>query len=143
MRNHTQDRAESMVYLCFNAALYFSRDPIMKIYGIKNCDTMKKALKWLDAQEVAYEFHDYKKAGLSSKLADEFIAKIPLDTLINKRGTTYRALDDATKAKISEQDAATAKQVMLDNPSIIKRPVLEKDGAYLLGFKAEQYQDFV
>ena len=115
----------------------------MKIYGIKNCDTMKKALKWLDAQGAAYEFHDYKKAGLSEALADTFIKHIDLDTLINKRGTTYRQLDDATKAKISEHDAETAKQVMLDNPSIIKRPVLEKDGQYLLGFKADQYQDFV
>jgi len=115
----------------------------MKIYGIKNCDTMKKALKWLDSQGLNYEFHDYKKAGLSPALADQFMANIPLDTLINKRGTTYRQLDDATKAKISEQDKATAKQVMLDNPSIIKRPVLEKDGQYLLGFKADEYQEFV
>ncbi|MFT5594926.1 MAG: arsenate reductase [Oceanicoccus sp.] len=115
----------------------------MKIYGIKNCDTMKKALKWLDAQEIAYEFHDYKKVGLSAELADIFMSNIELDTLINKRGTTYRQLDDATKAQISAHDNATAKQVMLDNPSIIKRPVLEKDGEYLLGFKADEYQDFV
>lgn len=115
----------------------------MKIYGIKNCDTMKKALKWLDAHETAYEFHDYKKAGLSPELADTFLQNIELEQLINKRGTTYRALDDATTTKISALDKAVAKQVMLDNPSIIKRPVLEKDGEYLLGFKAEQYQDFV
>ena len=115
----------------------------MKIYGIKNCDTMKKALKWLVAHETAYEFHDYKKAGLSPELADTFLQNIELEQLINKRGTTYRALDDATKTKISALDKAVAKQVMLDNPSIIKRPVLEKDGEYLLGFKAEQYQDFV
>ena len=115
----------------------------MKIYGIKNCDTMKKAFKWLDTQGQAYEFHDYKKVGLSPELADEFIANIPLDTLINKRGTTYRQLDDATKAQISAQDSAAAKKVMLDNPSIIKRPVLEKNGQYLLGFKADEYQEFV
>lgn len=104
---------------------------------------MKKALKWLDGQEIAYEFHDYKKAGLSPELADTFLANIDLDTLINKRGTTYRQLDDATKAKLAEQDSTTAKQVMLDNPSIIKRPVLESKGKYLLGFKADQYQEFV
>lgn len=104
---------------------------------------MKKALKWLDAGEIAYEFHDYKKTGLSAELAETFIANIPLDTLINKRGTTYRQLDDTTKAQLTEQNAETAKQVMLDNPSIIKRPVLEKDGQYLLGFKADEYQDFV
>jgi arsenate reductase len=115
----------------------------MKIYGIKNCDTMKKALKWLDTQGQDYEFHDYKKAGLSPGLADQFIANIPLDTLINRRGTTYRQLSDAIKAKIIEQDMAAVKQVMLDNPSIIKRPVLEKDGQYLLGFKADEYENFV
>lgn len=115
----------------------------MKIYGIKNCDTMKKALKWLDGAGVEYEFHDYKKAGLSSELADHFLNNIELDVLINKRGTTYRQLDDATKAAISEQNQATAKAVMLDNPSIIKRPVLEHNGEYLLGFKADQYQSFV
>jgi len=114
----------------------------MKIYGIKNCDTMKKALKWLDQAAVAYEFHDYKKAGISPELADQFIANIELDTLINKRGTTYRQLDDATKAAISGGDKAAAKAVMLDNPSVIKRPVLERNGEYLLGFKAEEYQAF-
>jgi len=115
----------------------------MKIYGIKNCDTMKKALKWLDAAGVAYEFHDYKKAGLSPGLADTFLAKIELDLLINRRGTTFRQLDDATKESIIGQDKAVAKQVMLDNPSIIKRPVLLKGEQYLLGFKADQYQEFV
>lgn len=124
--------------------LTVSQKPIaMKIYGIKNCDTMKKALKWLDAAGVAYEFHDYKKAGLSPGLADTFLAKIELDLLINRRGTTFRQLDDATKESIIGQDKAVAKQVMLDNPSIIKRPVLLKGEQYLLGFKADQYQEFV
>lgn len=104
---------------------------------------MKKAIKWLDNQGVAYEFHDYKKAGLSPELAETFLKSISIDELINKRGTTYRQLDDATKAKITAQDTAAAKQVMLDNPSIIKRPVLEKNGQYLLGFKDDQYQAFV
>lgn len=115
----------------------------MKIYGIKNCDTMKKALKWLDAQGINYDFHDYKKSGISAELANTFLQHIDMDTLINKRGTTYRQLDDATKAKIADQDQNAAKQVMLDNPSIIKRPVLEHNGHYLLGFKAEHYQEFV
>jgi len=104
---------------------------------------MKKAFKWLDEAGVDYEFHDYKKAGLSPELADQFLANIELDTLINKRGTTYRQLDDDTKAAIVAQDKATAKAVMMDNPSIIKRPVLERDSAYLLGFKADQYKEFV
>lgn len=105
---------------------------------------MKKALKWLDEAGVDYEFHDYKKAGLSPELADTLIDNIEIKTLINQRGTTFRQLDDGQKAKIKdEQDQATAKAVMLDNPSVIKRPVLEHNGQYLVGFKAEQYQDFV
>ena len=116
----------------------------MKIYGIKNCDTMKKALKWLTENGVDFEFHDYKKEGISPELADQFLANVEVGTLINARGTTFRQLDDATKAKIKdEQDQAAAKKVMLDNPSIIKRPVLEHEGRYLLGFKADQYQEFV
>lgn len=105
---------------------------------------MKKALKWLDAAGVDYEFHDYKKAGLSPELADTFLANIEVKTLINQRGTTFRQLDDAQKAKIKdEQDQATAKAVMLDNPSVVKRPVLEHNGQYLVGFKADDYQAFV
>ena len=104
---------------------------------------MKKALKWLDAAGVDYEFHDYKKAGLSPELADHFLDNIELDILVNKRGTTYRQLDDATKAAITEQDQTAAKAVMLDNPSVIKRPVLEHNGKYLVGFKADLYKEFV
>jgi len=116
----------------------------MKIYGIKNCDTMKKALKWLETNGIDVEFHDYKKAGISADLADELLANIEVKTLINARGTTFRQLSDEDKAAIKDnQDAATAKRIMLDNPSVIKRPVLEHKGAYLVGFKADQYQDFV
>jgi Spx/MgsR family transcriptional regulator len=116
----------------------------MHIYGIKNCDTMKKALKWLTENGIEAEFHDYKKAGLSAELADKFINNIDIATLINARGTTFRQLSDDDKARIKDQnDAAVAKRVMLDNPSVIKRPILEYNGRYLLGFKAEQYQEFI
>ena len=116
----------------------------MNIYGIKNCDTMKKALKWLEANNVDVEFHDYKKAGLSPELADKFIANIDVSTLINARGTTFRQLSDEDKSAIKDrQDATVAKRIMLDNPSVIKRPVLEHNGQYLVGFKADQYQEFV
>ena len=101
---------------------------------------MKKALKWLDAQGHNYEFHDYKKAGISESLAEHFIKHIDIATLINKRGTTYRQLDEASKAKINEGDLEVAKQAMLENPSIIKRPVLERDEHFLVGFKADEYQ---
>jgi arsenate reductase len=116
----------------------------MKIYGIKNCDTMKKALKWLAEHDVEAEFHDYKKAGLNSDLAQQFISNIDLNLLINARGTTFRQLSDEDKTLIKDQkDSAAAKRVMLLNPSVIKRPILEHNGRYLLGFKAEQYQEFI
>jgi len=112
----------------------------MKIYGIKNCDTMKKAIKWLADNQLDVEFHDYKKDGLSADLLKQLVANIGWESLVNKRGTTYRKLDDNIKDNLDEASAIT---VMLDNPSIIKRPILEKGSAYLLGFKADQYQDFV
>lgn len=116
----------------------------MKIYGIKNCDTMKKALKWLAEHKIEADFHDYKKAGLDSDLAHEFISNIDIGVLINARGTSFRQLSDDDKALIKDQkDSATTKRVMLDNPSVIKRPILEHNGRYLLGFKAEQYQEFI
>ncbi len=112
----------------------------MKIYGIKNCDTMKKAIKWLADNQHDVEFHDYKKDGLSADLLKQLVTNIGWEPLVNKRGTTYRKLDDNIKNNLDETSAIA---VMLDNPSIIKRPILEKGTAYLLGFKAEQYQDFV
>ena len=105
---------------------------------------MKKALKWLESNGSEFEFHDYKKAGISSELADELLAKVDVNTLINARGTTFRQLSDDDKAAIKDQqDKAVAKRIMLDNPSVIKRPVLEHQGQYLVGFKADQYQEFV
>lgn len=105
---------------------------------------MKKALKWLAENGIDAEFHDYKKTGLSAELADKFINNIDIGTLINARGTTFRQLSDDDKALIKDQnDEAVAKRVMLDNPSVIKRPILEHNGRYLLGFKAEQYQEFI
>jgi Spx/MgsR family transcriptional regulator len=112
----------------------------MKIYGIKNCDTMKKARKWLADNQLDVEFHDYKKDGLSPELLTSLVSNIGWESLVNKRGTTYRKLDDNVKDNLDE---ASAIKVMLDNPSIIKRPILEKENQYLLGFKAELYQDFV
>ena len=105
---------------------------------------MKKALKWLESNGSEFEFHDYKKAGISSELADELLANVDVNTLINARGTTFRQLSDDDKAAIKDQqDKAVAKRIMLDNPSVIKRPVLEHQGQYLVGFKADQYQEFV
>lgn len=104
---------------------------------------MRKAFKWLEVSGADVEFHDYKKAGLSPGLVDTLIANIELGALINRRGTTFRQLPEATKQSILDGDKAVAKQVMLNNASIIKRPILQKGDEYLLGFKADAYEKFI
>jgi arsenate reductase (glutaredoxin) len=106
------------------------------IYGIKNCDTMKKARAWLDAHKVAYEFHDYKAAGIDRAALEGWAAKVGWETLLNRAGTTFRALPDADKADLSEKKAIALMQAQ---PSMIKRPVLDQGGKLLVGFKPEQY----
>lgn len=108
----------------------------MKIYGIKNCDTVKKARKWLDENGVAYEFHDFKKDGLTSEKLDQWEAAVGWETLINKRGTTWRKLPDELRDTMSAQ---LAHQTMLENTSIIKRPVVERDGQVSVGFNADEW----
>src|SRR6476646_9974863 len=95
------------------------------IYGIKNCDTMKKARAWLDRRGVAYDFHDYKAAGIERGTLEGWAKKVGWETLLNKAGTTFRKLPDKDKAGI---DAAKAIRLMLDQPSMIKRPVLDLGG---------------
>ncbi|HHJ36152.1 MAG TPA: ArsC family reductase [Gammaproteobacteria bacterium] len=109
----------------------------MKIYGIPNCDTIKKARKWLDSNSLEYEFHDYKKAGVPEKHLRQWVNENGWDTVLNKRGTTWRKLDDDLKDNIDEKSAI---QVMLDNPSAIKRPVLEKGKILLIGFKEKEFE---
>ncbi len=109
---------------------------MVTLYGIKNCDTIKKARAWLQAAGIEYAFHDYKKDGLSAELLDSFLAELSWEDLLNKRGTTWRALPDDVKAGI---DAASAKALMLDNPSIIKRPLLDTGNRKVLGFSADDY----
>lgn len=108
----------------------------MKLYGIKNCDTVKKARKWLDENGVAYTFHDFKKDGLDNTLLTRWEQAIGWDTLLNKRGTTWRKLPDEVRDTISAQ---TAHQIMLDNPSIIKRPVVEHGDEVSVGFSANEW----
>ena len=110
------------------------------IYGIPNCDTMKKARKWLHKNNLNYEFHDYKKLGVPEKNLKQWVKKAGWDIVLNKRGTTWRKLDDEIKNSIDE---STAIQVMLDNPSAIKRPVLENGKTLLLGFKEDEYNTFL
>ena len=107
------------------------------IYGIKNCDTMKKARAWLDKAGVDYAFHDYKAAGIERGSLEKWAKKAGWETLLNKAGTTFKKLPDADKEDLTE---AKAIKLMLAQPSMIKRPVLELGGGKLLvGFKPENY----
>ncbi len=106
------------------------------LYGIKNCDTMKKARTWLDGHGVAYEFHDYKVAGIDADRLRRWIGKAGWETVLNRAGTTFRKLPDAQKANLDERKAIA---LMLQQPSMIKRPVLELGEKLLVGFKPEAY----
>ncbi len=107
------------------------------IYGIKNCDTMKKARAWLDAKGVAYAFHDYKASGVTREKLSGWAAKAGWETLLNRAGTTFRKLPDSDKDGLSEKKALALMQAQ---PSMIKRPVLELPGGRLLvGFKPDRY----
>lgn len=106
------------------------------VYGIKNCDTVKKACAWLDAAGVAYQFHDYKALGADAGKLAAWVAVLGWETVLNRGGTTFRGLPDADKAGIDDKKAVA---LMLAQPSMIKRPILERDGVLLAGFKPEIY----
>ena len=108
------------------------------IYGIKNCDTMKKARAWLDGHGIAYDFHDYKTAGIDRARLKGWAAKLGWETLLNRAGTTFKKLPDKDKAGLTEKKAVA---LMEAQPSMIKRPVLDLGGGKLLvGFKPELYE---
>ncbi len=118
-----------------------SSDALPVMYGIKNCDTVKKARRWLDAQQIAYRFHDYRADGLDAALLDTFIAELGWEALLNTRGTTWRKLDDARRESI--QNAPSAAELMLEMPAIIKRPLLCAPGKpMLLGFTETSYERY-
>ena len=106
------------------------------IYGIKACDTMKKARDWLDGHGVAYAFHDYKAVGIDRPHLEAWAGQVGWETLLNRSGTTFRKLPDADKVGL-DQDKAIA--LMLAQPSMIKRPVLDLGGKLLVGFKPDAY----
>jgi arsenate reductase (glutaredoxin) len=108
------------------------------LYGIKNCDTMKKARAWLDAEGVTYAFHDYKAEGIDRPRLEAWARAVGWETLLNRAGTTFRKLPDADKADLDERKALA---LMLDQPSMIKRPVLDLDGRLLVGFKPDYYAE--
>lgn len=110
---------------------------MIHLYGIPNCDTVKKARVWLDAQGKAYTFHDYKKEGADPERIAGWIAAAGLDLVVNRKGTTFRALSDADKAKAA--DAAAAPALLAANPWVIKRPIVEHAGGLLVGFKPDEW----
>ncbi len=107
------------------------------LFGIPNCDTIKKARRWLDTNGVLYTFHDYKKAGVPEEDLKKWVKNIGWEALLNRRGTTWRKLNDTIKNNIDE---ASAIEVMLKNPSSIKRPVLQSNKTILVGFNNEYYK---
>ena len=108
------------------------------IFGIKNCDTMKKAFAWLDDRGVGYDFHDYKAAGIDLARLKGWAKQVGWETLLNTRGTTWRKLSPTQQANLDE---AKALRLMNENPSLIKRPVLENGKDLLVGFAPERYGD--
>jgi arsenate reductase len=107
------------------------------IYGIKNCDTMKKARAWLDAHGVAYAFHDYKVAGIGRGALEAWAREVGWETLLNRAGTTFRKLPEKDREGLTEKKAIA---LMIAQPSMIKRPVLEAGDMLLVGFKPDMYE---
>jgi arsenate reductase (glutaredoxin) len=106
------------------------------IYGIRNCDTMKKARDWLDRHGISYRFHDYKTEGIDRAHLEAWSSEAGWDVVLNRTGTTFRALPDDQRASLTEEKAI---DLMLAQPSMIKRPVLETDGKLSIGFRPDDY----
>ncbi|WP_068547634.1 ArsC family reductase [Thalassotalea crassostreae] len=108
------------------------------IYGIHNCDTVKKALKWLENENIDYTFHDLRKDGLSQDQLNKFFDAANIELLINKRSTTYRSLDESIKNDLTQ---ASVNNSVLEQPTLLKRPLLVINDQLHLGFKPAQYQE--
>ena len=106
------------------------------LYGIKNCDTVKKAQRYLNGKNQAFNFHDFRVEGIDASLVQSFIAELGLDKVINKRSTTWKQLDDHSKANLNED---TAVALCVENPTLIKRPVLNHNEQLFIGFKASDH----
>lgn len=113
---------------------------MIHLYGIPGCDTVKKARAWLNAQGIDYTFHDFKKEGIAADRLEQWIAAAGLDTVVNRRGTTFRALADAHKAAIDAGVMGEAVTILQANPSMVKRPVVEHAGGLLIGFKEAEWR---
>lgn len=112
---------------------------MITLYGIKNCDTVKKAQKFLQAQNTAYNFHDFREQGLSAEKVEQWLDAVGVEVLVNKRSTTWKQLTDDERNNLNRQ---TAVALCVANPTLIKRPVLEQDGRVTVGFTEATYQQF-
>jgi len=108
------------------------------LYGIANCDTIKKARGWLREHDIDHVFHDYRKQGVNAEQLNSMARELGWEAMLNRRGTTWRAVPEDARAQIDE---ASALDLMLDNPAIIKRPILDAEGRLYIGFSSQQYQE--
>lgn len=111
----------------------------MKVYGIKNCNTVKKALDWLNENQIAYDFHDFKKLRVGEETLQRWEKEVSWESLVNKKGTTWRGLTDEEKGAVRDQDSAN--KLMQEKTSVIKRPVIESPKGLILGFDEKVYQE--
>ncbi|RYU97599.1 Spx/MgsR family RNA polymerase-binding regulatory protein [Emticicia agri] len=111
---------------------------MLTVYGIPNCDTVKKTLDWFKTHNIAYQFHDYRKEGISADKLKEWLAQEPIDKIFNKNSTTFKELSEEIKSSISDEKAAI--NLMMNSNSIIKRPIVEDGTIKAIGFKADQYK---
>jgi arsenate reductase len=123
--------------LILSSLISIGRRAVATLFGIKNCDTIKKARRWLDDQNIEYHFHDLRADGLTLKQINQWIEKSHWETLLNKRGTTWRKLDTTIKDTTNRDNVA---DLLLNNPAMIKRPVLDHQGTITIGYAADTYK---
>lgn len=111
---------------------------MIKIYGIKNCDTMKKAFKWMGDNNITYVFHDYRKDGIDEALVKSFVNELGLDKVLNTRGTTWRKLSDEVKNNLDEGDAI---HLLVENEAMIKRPIFDLGERLFIGFSKKDHEE--
>lgn len=114
----------------------------MTLYGIKNCNTVKKAASWLEENHISFEFHDYRKQSISQEKLQDWSRQVGIDDLINRKGTTWRKLDEAQKEKAKDENQAL--EIMASQTSVIRRPILEQDGKIVaIGFNEDEYNSML
>lgn len=113
---------------------------MIKLYGIKNCDTIKRARRWLDQNGIDYRFHDYRTDGLTPELFDELETELGWDAMLNRRSTSWRQLSESDRQNLEREKA---KHLMLSHPTLIKRPILDADHQLIVGFSTDLYQNIL